>query len=77
MGLFLFVFFLPFPGPTAADLACACEEVLYPLLYSTPVGPAVSSSYPANKNVNMRDEENLFTKSFKNMKIIYIADKHR
>lgn len=23
---------VPFPGPLAADLACACEEELYPLL---------------------------------------------
>lgn len=23
---------VPFPGPLAADLACACDEELYPLL---------------------------------------------
>lgn len=29
---FILSFLLPFPGPLAADLACACEEELYPLL---------------------------------------------
>jgi len=48
-------FFVPFPGPAAADLACACDEELYPLLYSTPAGPAVSSSYPEKENISLRD----------------------